>query len=84
MGVISGHGYRDAGRRSMSKVALVTGANQGLGFALVEGLAGQLQQGDVVYLTGRNAERVAAAGEHIAVHAQTCGPAWWMSATPLR
>lgn len=50
----------------MSKVAVVTGANQGLGFALVEGLAQQLQPGDVVYLTGRNAERVAAARKRIA------------------
>ncbi len=45
----------------MSRVALVTGANQGLGFALAEGLAQQLQPEDVVYLTGRNPERVAAA-----------------------
>jgi carbonyl reductase 1 len=43
----------------MGHVAIVTGANQGLGFALVEGLAAQLEAGDVVYLTGRNAERVA-------------------------
>ena len=50
----------------MSKVAVVTGANQGLGFALVEGLANELSPGDVVYLTGRNAERVAAAGEQVA------------------
>ena len=50
----------------MSKVAVVTGANQGLGFALVEGLASELGPGDVVYLTGRNAERVAAAGERVA------------------
>ncbi len=49
----------------MSRVALVTGANQGLGFALVEGLARQLGDGDVVYLTGRDARRVAAAGERI-------------------
>jgi len=50
----------------MSRVALVTGANQGLGFALVEGMAEQLEQDDVVYLTGRDAQRVAAAGERIA------------------
>jgi NAD(P)-dependent dehydrogenase (short-subunit alcohol dehydrogenase family) len=50
----------------MSKVAVVTGANQGLGFALVEGLARELGPGDVVYLTGRNPERVAAAGERVA------------------
>ena len=40
----------------MSKVALVTGANQGLGFALVEGLCRSLGEKDVVYLTARNLE----------------------------
>jgi len=50
----------------MRKVAVVTGANQGLGFALVEGLASKLGPEDVVYLTSRNAERVAAAGERVA------------------
>lgn len=40
----------------MSKVALVTGANQGLGLALVRGLCKQL--GDaIVYLTARNPQR---------------------------
>src|SRR3954447_21731983 len=42
--------------RSMT-TALVTGANQGLGRALVDGLAGRV---DRVLLTGRNPERVAA------------------------
>jgi carbonyl reductase 1 len=50
----------------MSKVAVVTGANQGLGLALVEGLARGLEAEDVVYLTGRDPERVAAAAERIA------------------
>jgi NAD(P)-dependent dehydrogenase (short-subunit alcohol dehydrogenase family) len=50
----------------MSKVAVVTGANQGLGFALVEGLAQRLEQGDIVYLTGRDATRVGAARERVA------------------
>jgi NAD(P)-dependent dehydrogenase (short-subunit alcohol dehydrogenase family) len=50
----------------MSKVAIVTGANQGLGFALVEGLARQLETSDVVYLTGRSPERVRAAAARIA------------------
>jgi carbonyl reductase 1 len=50
----------------MSKIAIVTGANQGLGLALVEGLAQQLEAGDVVYLTGRDPERVGAAAERIA------------------
>ncbi|GGS54645.1 carbonyl reductase [Planobispora rosea] len=49
----------------MSKIALVTGANQGLGLALVEGLARRLGPGDVVYLTGRDAGRVAAARERV-------------------
>ncbi|HEY3467733.1 MAG TPA: SDR family NAD(P)-dependent oxidoreductase [Amycolatopsis sp.] len=43
------------------KVALVTGATQGLGLALVEGLAQRLSTEDTVYLTGRDAERVAQA-----------------------
>jgi carbonyl reductase 1 len=50
----------------MSKVAVVTGANQGLGFALAEGLAQQLEPADVVYLTGRRPDRVRAAVARIA------------------
>ncbi|WP_223166779.1 SDR family NAD(P)-dependent oxidoreductase [Nonomuraea sp. SYSU D8015] len=46
---------------STSKVALVTGATQGLGLALVEGLARRLGPADTVYLTGRDAGRVAQA-----------------------
>jgi NAD(P)-dependent dehydrogenase (short-subunit alcohol dehydrogenase family) len=49
----------------MGKVALVTGANQGLGFALAAGLAQRMARDDVVYLTGRDGERVAAAAAHI-------------------
>ena len=41
----------------MNKIAVVTGANQGLGFALVKGLATRLNPEDVVYLTARHAER---------------------------
>jgi len=41
-----------------AKVALVTGATQGLGLALVDGLARRLGPEDTVYLTGRNADRV--------------------------
>ena len=37
----------------MPHIALVTGANQGLGFALVGGLAARLAPEDVVLLTGR-------------------------------
>jgi carbonyl reductase 1 len=45
----------------VSRVAVVTGANQGLGFALAEGLAQRMAPGDVVFLTGRDAGRVSAA-----------------------
>ncbi|SFW79215.1 SDR family NAD(P)-dependent oxidoreductase [Amycolatopsis australiensis] len=46
-----------------SKIALVTGATQGLGLALVEGLAARLSTTDTVYLTSRDAGRVAQAVE---------------------
>jgi NAD(P)-dependent dehydrogenase (short-subunit alcohol dehydrogenase family) len=45
----------------MSRVAIVTGATQGLGLALVEGLATRLEPTDTVYLTGRSDERIGAA-----------------------
>ena len=48
-----------------SRIALVTGANQGLGRALVEGLAAGLEPSDRVLLTGRDAERVATAAADI-------------------
>ncbi len=44
-----------------SRTALITGANQGLGRALAEGLAACMAPGDRVLLTGRDASRVAAA-----------------------
>ncbi len=47
-------------------VAVVTGANQGLGFALAAGLAERLEPADLVLLTGRNAERVASAAASLA------------------
>ncbi|MEU9023439.1 SDR family NAD(P)-dependent oxidoreductase [Actinomadura sp. NPDC048394] len=50
----------------MGRISVVTGANQGLGFALAEGLAQGLAAGDVVYLTGRDAGRVEAAAGRIA------------------
>jgi NAD(P)-dependent dehydrogenase (short-subunit alcohol dehydrogenase family) len=49
----------------MSRITVVTGANQGLGFALAEGLAQRLAPGDRVYLTGRSAERLHAAAVRI-------------------
>ncbi|HEY4459431.1 MAG TPA: SDR family NAD(P)-dependent oxidoreductase [Pseudonocardiaceae bacterium] len=45
----------------MARVAVVTGATQGLGLALVEGLAQRMDAADTVYLTGRDAGRVAQA-----------------------
>lgn len=49
-----------------SRIALVTGANQGLGRAIVEGLAARMGEDDLVLLTGRNAERVAEAAREVA------------------
>ncbi len=40
---------------------MVTGATQGLGLALAEGLADRLEPGDTVYLTGRSSQRLAEA-----------------------
>jgi carbonyl reductase 1 len=47
------------------RIALVTGANQGLGFALAAGLAARLSPEDLVLLTGRDRGRVAAAAASI-------------------
>jgi carbonyl reductase 1 len=48
-----------------SRIALVTGANQGLGRALAEGLAARLSSQDRVLLTGRNPDRVSAAADEV-------------------
>ncbi|WP_330328430.1 SDR family NAD(P)-dependent oxidoreductase [Streptomyces sp. NBC_00536] len=48
------------------RIALVTGANQGLGRALAEGLAARLGPGDLVLLTGRNERRVTDAAREVA------------------
>jgi carbonyl reductase 1 len=48
-----------------SRIALVTGANQGLGRALVEGLARHMRPQDRVLLTGRDPGRVEAAAAAI-------------------
>ena len=45
----------------MDRVALVTGATRGLGLGVVEVLAARLDDDDLVYLTGRDPSRVAAA-----------------------
>jgi carbonyl reductase 1 len=49
-----------------SRTALITGANQGLGRALVEGLAAGMAPDDRVLLTGRDPGRVAAAAAAVA------------------
>ncbi|RSM41405.1 carbonyl reductase [Amycolatopsis balhimycina DSM 5908] len=49
----------------MTRIALVTGANQGLGFALVRGLAARLAPEDLVLLTGRDTGRVTAAAARV-------------------
>src|ERR1700729_1493525 len=49
-----------------SRIAVVTGANQGLGRALVEGLAVRMAPDDRVLLTGRDPGRVKAAADAIA------------------
>jgi NAD(P)-dependent dehydrogenase (short-subunit alcohol dehydrogenase family) len=54
-----------------SRIALVTGANQGLGRALVEGLAARMDSDDLVLLTGRDPERVTAAAREVAGSPQT-------------
>jgi NAD(P)-dependent dehydrogenase (short-subunit alcohol dehydrogenase family) len=51
-------------------VAVVTGANQGIGFALVAGLASRLGPDDLVLLTGRHPQRVADATEAVRREAQ--------------
>jgi carbonyl reductase 1 len=59
----------------MTRTALVTGANQGIGYALVEELAARLDPSDLVLLTGRNTERVEAAVERVRMnaHSQVAG-----------
>jgi carbonyl reductase 1 len=48
-----------------SRIALITGANQGLGRALAEGLAAGMAPQDRVLLTGRDPGRVAAAAAEV-------------------
>lgn len=55
----------------MTRIAVVTGANQGLGFALVRGLAARLAPEDLVLLTGRDAGRVADAASRVAADPAT-------------
>lgn len=52
----------------MTSVALVTGANQGIGYAVVEELAARWTPTDLVLLTGRDPGRVAAAAARAAAN----------------
>jgi NAD(P)-dependent dehydrogenase (short-subunit alcohol dehydrogenase family) len=49
-----------------TRIALITGANQGLGRAVAEGLAAGMAPEDRVLLTGRDSGRVAAAAAEVA------------------
>jgi NAD(P)-dependent dehydrogenase (short-subunit alcohol dehydrogenase family) len=51
---------------NVPRIALVTGANQGLGRALVEGLAARMGPDDLVLLTGRDDQRVTDAAREAA------------------
>jgi NAD(P)-dependent dehydrogenase (short-subunit alcohol dehydrogenase family) len=62
--------------QDMNTVAIVTGAPRTLGLALVQGLAQRLDAGSVVYLTGRDPQRVQAARAEVpAGRAEVRGPA---------
>jgi carbonyl reductase 1 len=56
---------------SDARIALVTGANQGLGFAFAAGLGARMDPDDLVLLTGRDAERVADAASAVTRRAGT-------------
>lgn len=53
----------------MTRIALVTGANQGIGYALVTDLAARWRPDDLVLLTGRDPGRVAEAATRAAATA---------------
>jgi carbonyl reductase 1 len=53
-------------RMTQSRIAVVTGANQGLGRALAEGLAARMAPRDLILLTGRDPERVHTAAAEVA------------------
>jgi carbonyl reductase 1 len=55
-------------------IAVVTGANQGIGHAIAKGLHARMGRGSVVYLTGRNPERVQAAAAELDPESRTVVP----------
>jgi NAD(P)-dependent dehydrogenase (short-subunit alcohol dehydrogenase family) len=60
----------------MPRIALVTGATRNLGFSLAEQLARRLEPSDTVYLTGRDANRVAESVRRLSgAHAEVRGEA---------
>jgi len=62
----------------MGRAALVTGATQGLGLALVERFASSLGATDTVYLTGRNRGRIAEAHARLALGGGARVEAAWL------
>jgi NAD(P)-dependent dehydrogenase (short-subunit alcohol dehydrogenase family) len=52
----------------MNSISVITGATRNLGFWLAQGLAHRLEPGDIVYLTGRDATRVADSVMRISGH----------------
>ena len=54
-----------------ARIALVTGANQGLGLALSAGLAARMNPDNLVLLTGRHAQRVADAAAAVTTRPET-------------
>mmetsp|Transcript_37586 Transcript_37586/g.61136 ORF Transcript_37586/g.61136 Transcript_37586/m.61136 type:complete len:80 (+) Transcript_37586:1862-2101(+) len=59
---------------SLVKVALVTGANQGLGFALVKAICKEFPQGTVVYMGVRSMEKGGQAAVELKKLGLTCKP----------
>jgi carbonyl reductase 1 len=71
---------------SDARIALVTGANQGLGLALSAGLAARMNPDDLVLLTGRHAQRVADApprSPHVPRPAAGCWAGFSTSPIPV-